>query len=109
MEDHPVQKFASSFYDYDSITCVETIIETLNVLQQPLTNDSIDSENSMENSCSIVAKAKRRGRWRTQDSKDCHAVTTFLDRKFSSFQQANILCESITTWEHLGLKSSYNT
>jgi hypothetical protein len=49
-EDHPVQKFASSFYDYDPITCVETIIETLNDLQQPPTNDEVAEKRNSTNS-----------------------------------------------------------
>jgi hypothetical protein len=43
--------------------CIETIIEALNSLQElPTTDDLIDLENSMGNSCSIVAKDERKGR-----------------------------------------------
>jgi hypothetical protein len=51
-EDHPVQKFASSFYDYDPITCVETIIVTLNDLQQPPTTDEVQETRNSTNSAS---------------------------------------------------------
>lgn len=51
-EDHPVQKFASSFYDYDPITCVETIVQTLKDLQQPSTDETEERRNS-QNSASV--------------------------------------------------------
>jgi hypothetical protein len=51
-EDHPVQKFASAFYDYDPITCVETIVQTLKDLQQPSTDETEEMRKS-QNTASV--------------------------------------------------------